>query len=111
MAEIILHREPVTKHGSHNQASHGRGKGGAGGGAGGSRSNLTPEQNAQVDSLAIEMYNHKQSMPLSMKLGRTNTPAARAHIAAGQDIVSRATAILGGSRAAAMGELNSRMGI
>lgn len=96
----------VTKHGSHDQSSHGRGsKGGAGGGA------LTPEQDKQVNQLAIDMYNHKQSVPLSMKLGRMDTPSARAHITTGQDIVSRANAILGGSRAATLGELNRRMGI
>lgn len=105
--------EEVTKHGSHNQSSHGRGKGGAGatGIGGGGSSKLSPDQDKQMNSLAIEMFNHKQSVPLSMKLGRMSSPSAQAHIKAGQDIVSRATAILGGSRAGAMAELNARMGL
>lgn len=97
--------EEIIKHGSHNQASHGKGgKGGAGAGG------LTPEQDKKMNSLSIDMYNHKQSMPLDIKTGK-NTPKAQAYRTKFTQIVDEAAGILGKSPKEAFNELNRRMGV
>jgi hypothetical protein len=65
----------------------------------------------QLNTLSQDMFNHKQSITPSMRAGGINTRSAQAHIKRGQDIVSQAHAILGGTRADAMNELNRRMGL
>jgi len=109
----------VLKHGSHDQKTHagGRGKGnagsGGGGGGGGSTASgktLTPTQDRKLNNLSIDLFNHKQSVTPSMRAGKINTPAAQAHIKRGQEIVTQAQNVLGGSREEALGELNRRMG-
>lgn len=102
-----LNKSEVAKHGSHDQSTHGRGKGGAGAGGG---SNLTPAQDKQMNQLAIDMYNHKQSMPMSVRTGK-NTPEAQAYRTRFSQIVDEAAAILGKSPQDAFGELNRRMGV
>ena len=96
--------EEVTKHGSHNQASHAGSKGG--GGAGG----LSPADDKKMNSLAVDMYNHKQSMPLSVRTGK-NTPEAQAYRTKFSQIVDTAAGILGKTPKEAFGELNRRMGL
>jgi len=64
----------------------------------------------KLNNLGIEMFNHKQSATPAMRAGKLNTPAAQAHIKRGQDIVTQAQNVMGGSRDAAMDELNRRMG-
>lgn len=64
----------------------------------------------KLNNLGIEMFNHKQSITPAMRAGKLNTPAAQAHIRRGQEIVTQAQNVLGGSRDAAMDELNRRMG-
>lgn len=96
--------EDVTKHGSHNQASHGRkGGGGAGGG-------LSPADDKKMNALAVDMFNHKQSMPLDVKTGK-NTPKAQAYRTKFTQIVDTAAGILGSTPKEAFGELNRRMGV
>ena len=96
--------EEVIKHGSHNQASHGKKGGGAGAGG------LSPEDDKKMNALAVDMYNHKQSMPLDVKTGK-NTPKAQAYRTRFTQIVDEAAAILGSTPKAAFGELNRRMGL
>ncbi len=96
--------EDVIKHGSHNQASHGRKGGGAGAGG------LTPEQDAKLDDLSIDLYNHKQTMPLDVRTGK-NTPRAQAYRTKFTQIVDTAAGIMGKSPKEAFGELNRRMGV
>jgi hypothetical protein len=69
------------------------------------------EGDKKLDTLSREMFNHKQQVTPSMRAGKINTKSAQAHIARGQDIISRVVAITGGSRESAMKELNSRMGL
>lgn len=96
--------EEVTKHGSHNQASHGRkGGGGAGGG-------LSAADDKKLDDLSVDLYNHKQTMPLSVRTGK-NTPEANAYRTKFTQIVDTAAGILGKSPKEAFGELNRRMGV
>jgi len=97
--------EEVIKHGSHNQASHG--KGGKGGGAGGG---LSPEDDKKMNGLAVDMYNHKQSMPLDVRTGK-NTPKAQAYRTKFTQIVDSAAAITGKTPSAAFADLNARMGV
>lgn len=101
--------EEVIKHGSHDQSTHGRGKGGAGG-TGGAGGKLTPEQDKQVNQLSIDLYNHKQAMPMSVKTGK-NTPEAQAYRQKFTQIVDQAAGILGKTPKEAFGELNRRMGV
>lgn len=96
--------EEVIKHGSHNQASHGR-KGGAGGAGG-----LSPEDDKKVNDLAIDMWNHRQTMPLSVKTGK-NTPAADAYRTKFTQIIDTAAAILGKTPKDTYADLNRRMGV
>lgn len=99
-----LNKSFVEKHGSHNQASHGKGgKGGAGAGG------LSPEDDKKMNQLSIDMWNHKQSMPMSVRTGK-NTPVAQAYRAKFTQIVDEAAAILGKSPKEAFGELGRRMG-
>lgn len=103
----------VSKHGSHDQKTHAGGRGAGGGGGGGrnaSGKTLTPSQDKKLNNLSIDLFNHKQSVTPSMRAGKINTPAAQAHIKRGQDIVTQAQNVLGGSREEALGELNRRMG-
>jgi hypothetical protein len=95
--------EEVTKHGSHNQASHGKKGGGAGGG-------LSAADDKKMNALAVDMYNHKQSMPLDVRTGK-NTPKAQAYRQKFTQIVDEAAGILGKSPKEAFGELNRRMGV
>jgi len=96
--------EEVIKHGSHNQASHGKKGGGAGAGG------LSPEDDKKMNALAVDMYNHKQSMPLDVRTGK-NTPKAQAYRTKFTQIVDTAAGILGKSPKEAFGELNRRMGV
>lgn len=64
----------------------------------------------KLNDLSINLFNHKQSVTPSMRAGKINTPAAQAHIKRGQDIVTQAQNVLGGSKEQALGELNRRMG-
>lgn len=96
--------EEVIKHGSHNQASHGR-KGGAGGAGG-----LSPEDDKKVNDLAIDMWNHRQTMPLSVKTGK-NTPAADAYRTKFTQIIDTAASILGKTPKDTYAELNRRLGV
>lgn len=96
--------EEVIKHGSHNQASHGRkgGKGGAGG--------LSPEDDKKVNDLAIDMWNHRQTMPLDVKTGK-NTPRAQAYREKFTQIIDTAAGILGKTPKDTYADLNRRMGV
>ena len=96
--------EEVIKHGSHNQASHGRKGGGAGAGG------LSPADDKKVDGLAVDLYNHKQSMPLDVRTGK-NTPRAQAYRTESTRIIDSAAKILGTGPQAAFQELNRRMGV
>ncbi len=96
--------EEVIKHGSHNQASHGKKGGGAGAGG------LSPADDKKVDGLAVDMFNHKQSMPLDVKTGK-NTPRAQAYRTESTRIINEAAKILGTSASSAFTELNRRMGV
>lgn len=97
--------EEVTKHGSHNQASHGKGsKGGASAGG------LSPEDDKKMNGLSVDMYNHKQSIPISVRTGK-NTPEAQAYRSRFTQIVDSAAAITGKSPQAAFADLNARMGV
>lgn len=113
----------VLKHGSHDQKTHagGRGKGGGSSSGGGTssvtgRTNasgepLTRQQDKRLDDLSIEMFNHRQSITPAMRAGKINTPSAQAHIKRGQDIVTQAQEVYGGSRGDALDELNRRLGV
>ena len=96
--------EEVIKHGSHNQASHGKKGGGAGAGG------LSPEDDKKMNGLAVDMYNHKQSMPLDVRTGK-NTPKAQAYRTKFSQIVDSAAAITGKTPQAAFADLNARMGV
>lgn len=97
--------EEVLKHPGHaNQKVHGHGS--KGGGAGG----LSPADDKKVNDLAIEMWNHRQTMPLSVKTGK-NTPAADAYRTKFTRIIDTAAGILGKSPKDTYAELNRRMGV
>jgi hypothetical protein len=96
--------EEIIKHGSHNQASHGKKGGGAGAGG------LSPEDDKKMNGLAVDMYNHKQSMPLDVRTGK-NTPKAQAYRTKFTQIVDSAAAITGKTPQAAFADLNARMGV
>ena len=95
--------EEVTKHGSHNQASHGRKGGGAGGG-------LSAADDKKVNDLAIDMWNHRQTMPLDVKTGK-NTPRAQAYRTRFTQIIDEAAAILGKTPKDTYADLNARLGV
>ena len=99
--------EEVVKYNPHHD-SQGRFTSG-GGSAGGAGKKLSPQDNKKVDDLAIEMFNHKQDMPMSVRTGK-KTPEATAYRQKFTDIVDRTAAILGSSAKEAFNELNRRMG-
>lgn len=91
------------------------GTAGAGGAGGSKKTNadgkpLSASDDKKLNNLAIEMWNHKQSVPMSVRTGNMKTPSAQAHIREGQRIVTEANNIFGGSREETMSELNRRMG-
>ncbi len=61
---VILHRETLEKHGSHDQKTHGRGGKGGGGGGGGSATPSSPsaEKDKQGDQLADDFLDNTGSM-------------------------------------------------
>lgn len=71
---------------------------------------LSTREDRKLNDLSIDMWNHKQGTPASIRTGNVRTPQAQAHIRVGQQIVSQAQEIFGGSREETMGELNRRMG-
>ena len=102
--------EEVIKYNPHHD-SRGRftsGGGGASGAKGGKK--LSPQDNKKLDDLAIQMFNHKQDMPLAVRTGK-KTPAATAYRQKFTDIVNQAAAITGTSPKEAYAELNTRMGL
>jgi hypothetical protein len=96
--------EEIIKHGSHDQKTHGGG--GKGGGAGG----LSPADNKKLDGLAVDMFNHKQNMPIDVRTGK-KTPRAQAYRAEATRIIDTAATILDKSPQEAFTELNRRMGV
>ena len=103
--------EDVEKYNPHHD-ERGRFTSGGGGGAsgGGAKGNkLTPAQDKEHNQLAIDVFNHKQSMPMSVRTGKKG-PAATAYRQKFSDIVDRAATITGTSAKEAYAELNRRMG-
>ena len=91
----------MEKHmpGKHDQSAHGKGGTGAGGGG-----NLSPEQNKQVNELAIDLFNHGQSRPVrsGSQLNQWRET--------GRKIVDQAATILKLPKDKTLNELRSRMG-
>jgi len=97
----------MEKHmpGKHDQSVHGKGgKGGTGGGAGGGGTNLSPEKNKQVNSLAIDLFNHGQKRPVR------SGPKLDEWRKKGRTIVDQASSILKLPQDKTITELRSRMG-
>jgi hypothetical protein len=102
-----LSSNKVKKHmpGKHDQSVHGKGgKGGTGGGAGGGGTNLSPEKNKQVNSLAIDLFNHGQKRPVR------SGPKLDEWRKKGRAIVDQASSILKLPQDKTITELRSRMG-
>ena len=106
--------EEVVKYNPHHD-SQGRFASGGGGGGGGKQpkgsKKLNRDEEKQMNNLAREMRNVQLYPPLTLRTGKLHTPSAQAHIKRGQDIVTRAQIILGGTRSEAMDELNRRNGV
>jgi hypothetical protein len=81
--------------------------GGGGGGAGGSKGG---KNSKKLDSLAIDLFNHQQSMPQAVRTGK-KTPAATAWRTEFSQIVDQAASVLGVEPREAYRELQSRMGV
>ena len=123
----------VSKHGSHDQQSHAGGRGRGGGvnpftgkpQAGGvnpftgdkmstnlnaNGDYLTRNEDKKLNDLSVDMFNHKQNVPMSVRTGNLKSPSAQTHIKRGQEIVTQAHQIYGGTREQTMNELNRRIG-
>ena len=70
---VVLHRETLQKHGSHDQSSHGRkgGKGGGGGGAGGNQSHIGEAISEAKEDITNRIEGAKS------QLGRSRQPGTR----------------------------------
>lgn len=111
--------EEVIKYNPHHDS---RGRFTSGGGGGGlgpdtvpANANpkghiLTRNESKRIDDLAIDMFNHKQTMPLSVRTGK-KSPAANAYRQKFTDIVDEAARIMGTTPREAHAELNRRMGV
>ena len=102
--------EEVIKYNPHHD-SRGRFTSGGGGSAGGAKGGkkLSPQDDKKLNQLAIDIFNHKQGMPLSVRTGK-KTPAAMAWRQKFTDIVDTAASILGTGPREAGQELSRRMG-
>ena len=92
--------------------SGGGGAGGSGGGGskGGKKKKLSRQEDKKVTDLSIELFNLKQSMPLSVRQGKKG-PAQRLYAATFSSIVDQAASVLDTTPREAFGELNRRMGV
>jgi hypothetical protein len=100
--------EEVEKANPYRDGSTGRFTTGGGGGGGA----LTPgkgKRNQALNSLAINLFNHQQSMPMAVRTGK-KTPAAAAWRQEFSQIVDQAAKVLGVGPREAYRELQSRMG-
>lgn len=99
-----------------NHDSNGRFASGGGGGGGGAKGGkggkkkLSRQEDKKVTDLAIELFNLKQSMPLSVRQGKKG-PASRLWTATFTSIVDQAAGVLDTTPKEAFGELNRRMGV
>lgn len=90
----------------------GGGGGGATGGKGGKggKKKLNRNEDKQVTDLAIELFNLRQNMPMSVRTGKKG-PAQRLFQATFTSIVDQAAAVLDTTPKEAFNELQSRMGV
>lgn len=86
------------------------GGGSASGSKGGSKKKLNRQEDKKVTDLSIELFNLKQTMPLSVRQGKKG-PAQRLYTATFSSIVDQAASILDTTPKEAYGELNRRMGV
>lgn len=109
--------EDLEKANPYRDGSTGRfttGGGGAGGSGGGGskggKKKLSRQEDKKVTDLSIELFNLKQTMPLSVRQGKKG-PAQRLYSATFTSIVDQAAGILDTTPKEAFGELNRRMGV
>jgi ribosomal protein L15 len=103
--------EDLEKANPYRDGSTGRFTTGGGGGAGGSSGGGSKgAKSKKLDSLAIDLFNHQQSMPQAVRTGK-KTPAATAWRTEFSQIVDQAASVLGVEPREAYRELQSRMGV
>jgi len=107
-----LNKANPYKDGSTGRFTTGGGGGASGGGGskGGKKKKLSRQEDKKVTDLSIELFNLKQTMPMSVRTGKKG-PAQRLYTATFTSIVDQAAGILDTTPKEAYNELNSRMGV
>lgn len=99
--------EEINKANPHHDS---RGRFASGGGGGGALTPGNGKRSQALNQVAIDLFNHKQSMPMSVRTGK-KTPEALAWRQKFSEIVDQGAKILGVSPREAHNELQRRMGV